>query len=390
MTALLMVSNGHGEQAIAARIAQELGVLRPNVSCDHLALVGDFALPSSMREVGPRAAMPSGGLIAMLNLRNILADLRSGLIGITLEQVRLLRSLHRRYAAVVAVGDIYALGMSLLVGAPTCFVGTAKSVYVAPYGPFERQILRRARYVFVRDSATAQRLEQQRVPALAPGNVISDLYTDDDVRVQAAVNGFAPMLALFPGSRESAYEHARALTATVRELARRQPSIGGVLSLAPGLQATRFASVLANDGWQVRSGTDAPVAFELIDPSTHAVRIRAWQGSLGSLLARATLVVGQAGTANEAAAAAGVPVVALAPPGESKSAWYRRRQHGLLDGALLMLSDDRAATSAQIGALLADPAQRERMGRIGRERMGPPGGASAIARHLAAMLDEAL
>ena len=39
-----------------------------------------------MHEVGPRRAMPSGGLIAMGNVRNIARDLRSGLLALTLAQ----------------------------------------------------------------------------------------------------------------------------------------------------------------------------------------------------------------------------------------------------------------------------------------------------------------
>ncbi|MGB8520993.1 MAG: hypothetical protein WCD38_12605, partial [Candidatus Tumulicola sp.] len=108
MTAVLFVSNGHGEAAIAERIAVELAALRPNLGLDHLALVGD--VPSeSLRDVGPRAAMPSGGLIAMGNVRNIVRDVRAGLLGLTLAQRRFLRAVRGEYAAVVAVGDAFAL-----------------------------------------------------------------------------------------------------------------------------------------------------------------------------------------------------------------------------------------------------------------------------------------
>ncbi len=63
---VLFVTNGHGEAAIAERIAHELGSLVPGVRADHLGLVGETR-HETMNEVGPRRSMPSGGLIAMGN-----------------------------------------------------------------------------------------------------------------------------------------------------------------------------------------------------------------------------------------------------------------------------------------------------------------------------------
>ncbi|HEY8314081.1 MAG TPA: lipid-A-disaccharide synthase-related protein [Candidatus Baltobacteraceae bacterium] len=380
MTRALFVSNGHGEEAIAARIARELLQLAP-VQCDHLALVGQFGHPSVMRDVGPRARMPSGGLIAMGNVRNIVRDLRAGLVGHTLAQVRFLRAA-RDYDVTVAVGDIYALIMALQTRTPVVYVGTAKSVYVAPYGPMERKVLRRARAIFVRDAQTARSLRARGVAADAPGNVIVDLYGDGhDDRFEQAAGDFAPLLGLFPGSRPAgAYEDARFLCAIVRDLAGSLPHVGGVLSIAPGLDVARFAQTLAADGWRVVERADP--AMPLVVADGERERIRAWCAGIGPILERATIVLGQAGTANEAAAGAGVPVMAFEIPGTKKSAWYRTRQAALLGEALRVAPGTPERASSEVRALLADAPARVRMGSVGRERMGAPGGARAIARRI--------
>ena len=41
MKSVLFVSNGHGEAAIADRIAAELHAIAPEATLDHLALVGE-------------------------------------------------------------------------------------------------------------------------------------------------------------------------------------------------------------------------------------------------------------------------------------------------------------------------------------------------------------
>lgn len=386
MSRVLFVTNGHGERSISQRIAQELRAILPGVQVDHLALVGD-APAGEMREVGPRQAMPSGGLIAMGNLRNMARDLRAGLLALTLGQVRFLRRTRGEYGAVIAVGDVYALAMTLLARTPAVFVGSAKSVAVAPYGAFEARVLTRAAACFVRDEPTADALRRRGVRAEA-ANAIVDLFAAaSDAVVEPAVAGFAPALALFPGSRERAYEDAAFLLEVTGELAATRPALGAVLSIAPGLEADRFAREAAREGWNVSATGDASIPFAL----SHDAReiVRGWRGPLGPLLRCVTLVLGQAGTANEAAAAGGVPVVAFEPESDRKAHWYRQRQQGLLGDALAVFPRERDEAVAAVSALLDDPARRQRMGEIGRARMGEPGAARRIAQRVAALLSGA-
>lgn len=376
---ILFVSNGHGEAAIADRIAQDVHQLDPAIEIDHFPLVGE-SRATYMREVGPRELMPSGGLIAMGNLRNIARDVGSGLIGLTLRQRRFLRRSRGTYDRVVAIGDVFALLMALAAGAPVTYVGTAKSVRVAPYGRGERIVLRRARRIFVRDEPTAERLRAQRVAAEAPGNVIVDLFGDEDVRADEAVRGFDPAIAVFPGSRASAYADAGFLMQVLRAVAQSRPALGGVLSIAPLLDIDAFAATLRAAGMSVERREDERIPFVVRDGER--VLARAWRGTIGPLLSRVQMVIGQAGTANEAAAAAGVPVVAFERERDRKGAWYRMRQHGLLGEALAVLPGDLPSAAQGLAALLDDPQRRTAMGAHGRERMGAPGGARAIAQTL--------
>ncbi len=383
MKRVLFVTNGHGEAAIAQRIGVELHALLPDAQLDHLPLVGD-RFGSTMREVGPRRAMPSGGLVAMGNTRNLTRDLRAGLLRLTWAQARFLRGARRAYDVAVAVGDVYALGMTLLARVPAVFVGSAKSVDVAPYGPFEERVLAGAKLRYVRDEATASALRRHGIESDA-ANAIVDLFASpDDLRVEAAIAGFAPALALFPGSRESAYDDAGFLLDVVRELAASREGLGAVLSVAPGLDAARFATSANEAGWDVTPAPHPCVPFALSRAGREIVR--AWEGSLGPLLARVVLVLGQAGTANEAAAAAALPVVAFEREADRRSSWYRRRQRGLLGESLAVLPGRLSDAVRGVNEILDDPERRERMGAAGRSRMGSPGAARRIAQRVAQLL----
>jgi uncharacterized protein (TIGR03492 family) len=383
VTRVLFVTNGHGEAAIAQRIALEVQGLEPAVHVDHLALVGNAA-GGFMNEIGPRRAMPSGGLIAMGNVRNLARDLRAGLLQLTWRQVHFLRGARGRYDAAVCVGDVYALAMTLLVRAPTVFVGSAKSVSVAPYGAFEARVLARADWRFVRDQETAGALSRRGLQAEAANAIVDLLAAPREASAAAAVSGFEPALALLPGSRERAYDDAAYLLTVTHALAEQRPRLGAALSIAAGLSADRFAHDGRATGWRVRATGDELVPFVFERDGREIVR--AWRGPLGPLLERVVLVLGQAGTANEAAAAAGVPVIAFQREGERKARWYRRRQQGLLGGALAVVSAEGGDAVEQVAAILDDPSRRKRMGEIGRARMGEPGGARRIARRVAEVI----
>jgi hypothetical protein len=356
---ILFVTNGHGEAAIAARIAQELRSVA-DVRTDHFGLVGKNLGGPDFRDVGPQKEMPSGGLIVM-NPGALARDIAAGLPITIAKQLGFLRSKSgaRRYDAVVAVGDALACAAARFARRPLIFVGTAKSVYVERYAGYERAILRGARRIFVRDAATAGDLRAHGVDAEAPGNVIVDLNA-----TFARVEWRAPLrLALLPGSREPAYGDAVRIAAVVAALRARRPELDAVMSIAPNLQPARFAPALELGG------------------------LRAWTGPVGALFDGATLAIGQSGTANEAAAAEGLPVVALDLASATRKAWYRGRQAGLLGDALLVVPADPEQAAAAVDELIADEPRRARMGAAGRERMGGPGGARAIARAIAELVN---
>ncbi|HTU81870.1 MAG TPA: hypothetical protein VMF61_07060, partial [Candidatus Acidoferrales bacterium] len=182
-----------------------------------------------------------------------------------------------------------------------------------------------------------------------------------------------------------AYADARFLLEVVAELAARRPHLGAVLSIARSVDAGAIATRAGQDGWSVVPGSD-PIPFSLA--RGQRVVVRAWRGALGPMLRRVELVAGQAGTANEAAAAAGRPVVAFEDPADRKTLWYRKRQKGLLGDATILLPRRFPAAADGVAALLDDPQRRAAMGNAGRARMGPPGGARRIAERAVAILGE--
>jgi len=387
---ILIVSNGHGESAIAGYLGSALLERAPNARVEHFPLVGQGGDPQSrLAAVGPRAQMPSGGLVAYWNLKNLLRDIRAGLLGLMGRQFAYLR---RRHACdvIVAVGDVYCLAACLLFARrATVFVATAKSQYVAEHSRLERAIARRARVVFARDAATARALSERSVNARFAGNLMMDGVAasgESQPRLQL-LDPAALHVGVLPGSRDDAQGHAAAAIRRARLVAGMiaPRTLQALVSVAPGIPVQTVLDGAANAGVSLARVAEGCVAAR---GASDAVEVLAIDGCFGELLRASDIVFGQAGTGNEQAAGLGKPVIASSSAEPGRLGWYRMRQQRLLGDALLVLPDDDREFAGGVAALLGDSARMQRMSRTGRERMGGPGGSQAVAEAVLALASE--
>ncbi|MFN5698166.1 MAG: sugar synthetase, partial [Cyanobacteriota bacterium] len=80
-----------------------------------------------------------------------------------------------------------------------------------------------------------------------------------------------------------------------------------------------------------------------------------------------------------------IPALSSPGPGPQFKAGFARRQSRLLGGAVQPCHDQTELT-LRLQALLQDLPERQRLGRIGRRRMGPPGASERLAALIATRL----
>jgi uncharacterized protein (TIGR03492 family) len=375
MKRLLVLSNGAGEDAIAAKILARLPTeVRDCVLCCPLVGPGK-ALEGHHELAGPRVLPPSEGLFRE-SISLVVQDLWQGVLAGHFRQLAFLRRERSRFGLVVAVGDLFPVLWAGLAGLrPLLFVGTAKSVYHHPYSLPERLMLRHfCDTTIVRDQATAERLSKQSVSARWLGNAMMDEVTPTGRPLPLGAEG--PVITLLPGSRKEAPEVLPFQLEALAELRSRFGPLQAAVAAAPGSLPDDLSAACTQQGWALHS-CPGEGALGLLERDSLSVPIL--QGRLGDLLARSSVALGQAGTANEQAAGAGVPVVAYNPRGEKGLRWYRKRQKGLLGDAVKIVPQKLESVVEELASLLADPTERERRGQIGRERMGPSGGTRRMA-----------
>lgn len=416
---LLCISNGHGEDAIALRILQALQqqphppeiVALPIVGEGHLYRQQGIPIWGAAEAV---QAMPSGGFVYM-DGRELLRDLRGGLLRLTLAQlkaVRQWRSVAQPGDLILAVGDIVPLLYAWWSGADYAFVGTAKSDYYlrdeqgwlprhswqerleswsgSDYLPWERWLMGRPRCkaIFPRDSLTVAGLKRWKLPAFDLGNPMMDgLEATGQSWTGLRSPGTADLpqlsLLLLPGSRPpEAYNNwqilLQSVSALIAALGNRYQLLF-LAAIAPQLERQPLQQALEAYGWRLAEAVSPNAAdWQAADQQFEQYRGRLIiTSAFNDCLHKADLAMAMAGTATEQFVGLGKPVFSFAGAGPQLTPRFAEAQTRLL-GASVTLTEPAQLASA-VDLLLNDPDRLQLIQANGKQRMGSPGAAARIA-----------
>jgi uncharacterized protein (TIGR03492 family) len=420
---LLCLSNGHGEDAIARRILDQVRQLPAPPSIEVLPIVGEghaydqagFGVISAVK------AMPSGGFIHM-DKRQLARDLQGGLIKLTLGQIKAVRDWARgadrqpqtNPGFILAVGDIVPMLFAWISGLPFAFVGTAKSEYYlrdetgllprpswwddrlllatgCVYYPWEQWLMRRpnCRAVFPRDALTTATLQARGIRAFDLGNPMMDgLETavtdpnrdlDRNLDRNLAVLNRPLCIALIPGSRppEAYHNWALILSAVTALMGERDQPLELLAAIAPGLDGTELTQALGLEQWQT------------VDHQhfTHNhSRLTLMPGQFAECVRRSDLAIALAGTATEQFVGSGKPALIMPGAGPQFTPAFAEAQTRLLGPSVILVERPDRVPEA-VNAVLGDADRLATIDRNGRHRLGPPGAAHRMAQQLATLWD---
>jgi uncharacterized protein (TIGR03492 family) len=417
---LLCISNGHGEDAIALPILQELQRL-PQPPAEIVALpivgVGRAYTDNGLPIAGTVQTLPSGGFNQ--DSRQLLRDLRGGLLGLTIDQIRTANDWAKSGGKILAVGDIVPLAFAWMSGAEYAFVGTAKSEYyirdrrgqILPsqrnsleaktggyYFPWERWLLSqpKCRAMFARDRLTAEILHQQQIPAFDLGNPMTDGVAADFSQPR------------FYGSESVAHERARPLVVTLLPGSRppeadanweqliiaanslipvcKQRSLVFLAAIDPKLDLDILQRILQSNGWvQQLTPTAARTTFT---PDPSAIYYQQQRATLvlstrsyRQFVHAGDCAIAMAGTATEQFISLGKPAVIVPGKGPQFTPAFAEAQTRLL-GESVILVPQAQDVGVEIDRLFQQPDRLQSIAQNGLLRMGTPGAARRIAECL--------
>ncbi len=404
---LLIVSNGHGEDGIAARISQQLQLMPNPPELAILPLVGEGHAYEKLNIplIAKVQKMPSGGFIYM-DSRELWRDLRGGLLGLTFAQFQVIQKWAREGGTILAVGDIVPLAFAWLSGAEYAFVGTAKSEYYlrdengwlastsilargfgSVYFPWERWLMSRlnCKAVFPRDGLTAENLGKFTIPAFDLGNpMMDDLGVTDELIFEDSTH---LTILLLPGSRSPEAERnwqliLQAVDCVINDFC--EKNICFLAAIAPSLSLEPFQSVLVAQKWQPINLDLAEIPID--DPAAIAfqqgkTKLFLSQNAYEKCLHQSGAAIAMAGTATEQFVGLGKPVFSLAGNGPQFTPTFAQRQTYLLGKSVILVSFTNEVAQ-ELKSYLNSPEKRQEIAENGQKRLGKPGSAARIVQCL--------
>jgi uncharacterized protein (TIGR03492 family) len=399
---LLCLSNGHGEDGIGVKIAQQLQQCSRSTPATQASIrvsalpivgVGRAYAQAQIPLLQPGQVLPSGGFIYMDN-KALWQDLRGGLLPLAWQQLQLSRAWAARGGKILAVGDIVPLLLAWLSGGSYAFVGTAKSNYYrnpqkSDYYPWERWLMAqpRCRAVFPRDTPTAKTLQGLGIQVFDLGNPMMDGLASGPVIPSPGLT-----VLLLPGSRPpEAYRNWSVILAgaasLLASLALGVPELTFFAAIDPNLDVAPLREGLQAAGWIYQQKNRAEQDGEQqtwgwTDAATGqtATLILAPAG-FQTGAHRSDLALAMAGTATEQFAGLGKPVISLPGQGPQFTLAFAQRQTQLLGCSVTLVTEP-----AQVGTvarqLLQDPQRLAEIAVNGRTRMGHCGASQRIAHRL--------
>ncbi|MFP4498523.1 MAG: hypothetical protein ACLFQV_09965, partial [Vulcanimicrobiota bacterium] len=185
------------------------------------------------------------------------------------------------------------------------------------------------------------------------------------------------IIAILPGSRDFAYSDFPIILEALEIIENRDKHFAYVAPLAGSIEVEKLAEVSKKRDFELIEKKNDKGLMGIIRKGP--VEVLLVRGRFGDAIHKARLVIGQAGTGNEQAVGLGKPTIAFDSGGKKKSGWYRARQKGLLGNSLSVVRRDSRAIADETLEILEDSHKYQLMSRIGRERLGPPGGAKNMA-----------
>lgn len=356
---IAILSNSYGEDRSGAIIGREIKRMCPDVLVIGAPLIslGEEYKKRGIDVIFSVPPPPSGGFLLKTPV-GFLNDLITS-SKVPLSYVAKLRKMRGQIDEVIVVGDIILLLFGwVALRKRMWFLAPCKSDYFSPHLKIEKKIMKKiAIEVFTHDELTAENLQDSGVSATFLGNPMMDelekenLYNPPEDKT---------LIGILPGSRKEAYKNMKKIGVVIRML---KPLYSN-LHFAVAVSATIDEDILRD----TISDIDAEIEFV--------------KGAFVDVVSSSKLMISLSGTASEQAAGLGVPVISFVGRGSQTTLNRLRGQEKLLGGCLKFVKDFPDGVVDGIINLLSNDRLREKRGRIGRERMGPRGGAIRIAERI--------
>jgi uncharacterized protein (TIGR03492 family) len=387
---ILFVSNGYGEDSIAAHVAQEISRQVSTIKVSGFPTVGSgkFYTELGVPLAGRGLEMPSEGFVRSTS--DFIKDVSSGLLFKTLRIGRSIRKVSKDYDFLVACGDPYLLLFASLFTkfekSKKIFIGTLQSEWYGSKKPFkqhysalERRWLKRfCSLIIARDEKTSNYLVKKGlVNAKSFGNPMMDCLI---LKKERVFSEDKTVIGILPGSKREAYDNFGNIIETIKELVHisgKNRDYFFTVAFSPNLDER---NLIERFGFIKASDAKSPSSFSTYKIRGCDISLHFSNSRFGNIIFESNAVIGLSGTGNEQAAGFGKPVFAFWGGGPQITRKFLLAQKKLLGISLFVFPPDPPSIAKEIDEVLSDRDLLKKIEENGKLRMGGTGSVKLIAR----------
>lgn len=368
---ILFISNGNGEDSISAAIIKEIpkGFL-----LDAFPVIGfGSAYEEVCNIVGPRMHIPSEG---HRKAGSIAKDIKGGMISGTWRTIKFLRSIKGKYDKIVAIGDSVVPILCALAGIKIdIYLDVYKNGYAHKYLKIERWAIKKScKKTYCRDDILAASLRKSGIKAISKGNIMIDIipFGDYDIKRHRSKK---TAITLLPGSRKTTAKNLKLQIEAIKKLPKKLSS-DIFVAVARDVSVEELAKVTLMKYHKALSKQASDLGYL----SDGELKLNLTSGVARNIINGSDMVLSQAGTLTQQALGLGKPVISFIEAQDRKK---RIRDEKTLAGeARIFVSQDASELVQVINNLLENKKQRNRMGEIGKYRIGSTGTLATIIAYI--------
>ncbi len=395
---LLIISNGHGEDVIAAAIIKELLSLREFNNIEVMPLVGDGIIFDNLispkiTKIGYQKVLPSGGF-SNQSLRGFWSDLKEGMLIYLFKNWLELIKKPKDYQ-ILAIGDLLPLFYAWSSRCDFGFIGTPKSDYTwmsgpgksisdlyhklkgSEWDPWEMYIMKSnlCKFVIVRDKITSKNLKKKKIDALFLGNPMMDFLQDKSIE-KDIIDNYAKIILLIGSRFPEASNNLDIFLAYLSDFNFPKKCLI-FIPLSSNADIVEVEKQIIKYQFFRKKSASFSIGEESVW-FKNKITLLVGKNKFNNWAYLAELGLANAGTATEQICGLGIPALSLPGKGPQFTKSFAKRQQRLLGGSV-SLCESKDIFHEKLLNLLENKKLRVLQGQIGKVRMGTPGASKRIA-----------
>ncbi len=390
---ILLISNGYGEDTVAANIGSKLKLINPSFHIAAFPTVGTgkFYLTKNIPIAGYGPELPSEGFVR--SIKDFIKDVLHGFFKETIKMGLDLKRVSQNFDYMIIAGDPYILLFTSIFSKKSkekkIFIGLQQSEWYGSKKPFKEHYsyLERlwlkwfAGIIFTRDKITRDFLLSKGLNnVFSYGNPMMDCFS---IHKDKIFPSDRTLIGILPGSKQEAYDNIQKIFEVIEILDQALKDAIFAFAISPNLDIDKIMKLCnLQEDYKPSLQLNRKEGILYLKHQNINGQIILSKEIFGNIISEAKAIIGLSGTANEQAVGMGKPVFSFWGKGPQITKKFLDAQKRLLGQSLFAMPPEPRLVAKKIIEVLKDKELLKSIEENGKIRMEGRGSIDKIVNKI--------